>query len=52
MEKVQALRDFSGPNGSRSKGDKFDYDTQKDPDGLVKLGVIKSLATPKEPKKD
>lgn len=41
IEKVKALRDFRGPNvGGKSKGESFDYDVDRDADGLVKLGLV------------
>jgi len=51
MAKVKALRDFSNPNiGSHSEGDSFEYDAQKDSEGLVKLGIIEKPETKVENK--
>jgi hypothetical protein len=39
--KVTALRDFRNVDlGSKTKGDRFDYDVDKDPADLVKLGLV------------
>lgn len=47
MAKVKALRDFrSGTIGSRTKGDRFEYDIDKDPADLVKLGLVEVLDKP------
>lgn len=44
MAKVKALRDF-GPSavGSRTKNERFDYDMDKDPAGLKKLGFVEAV---------
>lgn len=48
MAKVTATRGFSGQNGSRTKGERFEYDVEKDPDKLVKLGFVKTDAAKAE----
>ena len=41
LPRVKANRDFSSAHtGSRSKGESFSYDVDKDPAELVKLGYI------------
>ena len=48
MQQVKALRPFSGANGSREKGEKFDYDAAKDPDRLIALGLVEKVGTAKK----
>ena len=46
MARVKALRDFRNADvGMKSKGETFDYDVDKDPQHLVKLGLVESPAT-------
>lgn len=46
VEKVKATQGFSGQSGTRSKDEKFDYDTAKDPQGLVRLGLVVPVTPP------
>lgn len=44
MAKVKVVRSF-GPSavGSREKNERFEYDADKDPHGLVKLGLVEKI---------
>ena len=43
---VKARKDFrNNVQGGRSKGDKFPYDVEKDPQDLVKLGLLELPST-------
>jgi hypothetical protein len=47
MAKVKALRDFRNRNlGSKSKGETFEYDLDRDPEKLKRLGLVADT-TPK-----
>jgi hypothetical protein len=52
MKKVRVVKDYSGSGayGSRVKNERFEYDTDKDPAGLLKLGLVALVEEPKEPK--
>ena len=50
--RVKALADIRSANGNRAAGDKFDYDLDRDPDDLKRLGVVETVEPAKSASAD
>ncbi len=49
---VKAVRDFRNANiGARTAGERFEYDLDKDSEGLKKLGLVEPIGAAAEEKK-